>query len=62
VIPRHLAKTLRAAARRYPVITLTSPRQSGKTTLARAAFPRHEYVSLESPEHRVSVVSWKDWV
>ncbi len=28
------------------------PRQAGKTTLVRAAFPRHEYVSLESPDMR----------
>ncbi|MDM8007821.1 MAG: ATP-binding protein [Phycisphaerae bacterium] len=52
MIARHLSATLRAAARKYPVVTLTGPRQSGKTTLARAAFPGHEYVSLEDPGHR----------
>ena len=40
MIARHLAKTLRAAARDYPVVTVTGPRQSGKTTLVRATFPR----------------------
>jgi hypothetical protein len=34
------------------VVTLTGPRQSGKTTLAQAAFPRHAYVSLELPDQR----------
>jgi predicted AAA+ superfamily ATPase len=56
MIARHLSAALRAAARKYPVVTLTGPRQSGKTTLARAVFPRHEYVSLESPEHRAFAV------
>ena len=36
----------------YPVVTLTGPRQSGKTTLARAAFPAFDYVTLEDTESR----------
>ena len=56
MIARHLTKTLKAAARDYPVVTLTGPRQSGKTTLARAAFPRHRYVSLEDPDARTFAV------
>ena len=52
MIPRHLAKALRAAAQSYPVVTVTGPRQSGKTTLVRAAFPRHRYASLEDPQTR----------
>ena len=47
---RALAKELRAAARRMPVVTVTGPRQSGKTTLVRHTFPRHAYVSLERPD------------
>jgi len=34
------------------VVTLTGPRQSGKTFLARATFPNHAYVSLEDPDER----------
>lgn len=49
---RALAKELQAAARRMPVVTLTGPRQSGKTTLVRHTFPRHAYVSLERPDER----------
>ena len=52
MIPRQLAATLLEAVRRYPVTTLTGPRQSGKTTLLRAAFPEHDYVSLEAPDER----------
>ena len=49
---RHLTKVLRASAKAYPVVTVTGPRQSGKTTLVRAVFPRHRYASLEDPDTR----------
>lgn len=52
VIRRVLTSHLLAAARRYPVVTLTGPRQSGKTTLCRAAFPRKPYANLERPNVR----------
>ena len=52
MIPRTLTPVLLKAATRYPVVTLTGPRQSGKTTLAKAAFPGHAYVSLEQPDER----------
>ena len=51
-IPRDLAPRLLQAAQTAPSITLTGPRQSGKTTLARALFPAHSYVSLEAPDTR----------
>ena len=43
---------LTRVAGQYPVLTLTGPRQSGKTTLLRATFPQHHYVSLEAPDAR----------
>ena len=49
---RALAPRLKDAARRYPVVTLTGPRQSGKTTLVRAALRGHAYASLEEPDVR----------
>ncbi len=52
MIPRHLAETVVRAARAYPVVTVTGPRQSGKTTLVRAAFPHMEYANLEMPDVR----------
>jgi len=52
VLERTLSTKLEEDARHYPVITITGPRQSGKTTLARAAFPDHDYASLEDPELR----------
>lgn len=39
-------------ANQYPVLTVTGPRQSGKTTLAKKLFPNKTYVSLENPDTR----------
>lgn len=55
-IRRTLERKLRNAARQYPVVTVTGPRQSGKTTLVRATFPRHAYISLEAPDDRAFAV------
>ncbi len=52
MIQRTLEPTLRKAAGQYPVVTLTGPRQSGKTTLVRSAFGDHRYASLEAPDVR----------
>jgi predicted AAA+ superfamily ATPase len=52
LIPRTLQPRLRKAAREYPIVTLTGPRQSGKTTLARSAFAQYAYVSLEDPDQQ----------
>jgi predicted AAA+ superfamily ATPase len=43
---------LRALGRQFPIVTVTGPRQAGKTTLCRAAFPEKPYVSLEAPDVR----------
>jgi len=52
MISRILASTLSERARQYPVVTLTGPRQSGKTTLCRVTFPDKPYVNLESLDVR----------
>jgi predicted AAA+ superfamily ATPase len=52
MIQRDIAPVLRGAALQYPVVTLTGPRQSGKTTLARSQFPHLPYTSLEDPDQR----------
>ena len=52
MIHRDLAEELERAATWAPSITLTGPRQSGKTTLCQAVFPDHPYISLESPDDR----------
>jgi hypothetical protein len=50
VIEREAEQTLLRLARGFPVVALTGPRQSGKTTLARAAFPDKPYLTLEDPD------------
>ncbi len=52
MIVRDLAPKLTEAAQTWPSITLTGPRQSGKTTLCRALFPQHRYETLEAPDVR----------
>jgi len=52
MIPRFATPLLDELRAGYPVITITGPRQSGKTTLARVAFPDKPYVSLETPDER----------
>ena len=52
MITRDLTSRLEKSARTFPSITLTGPRQSGKTTLCRAIFPEHRYTTLESPDVR----------
>lgn len=52
MIKRDLQPTLLHWAAKYPVVTLTGPRQSGKTTLCKAAFPGKPYASLEPLETR----------
>jgi predicted AAA+ superfamily ATPase len=52
MIPRHASTTLQRLATGFPVLAITGPRQSGKTTLARSLFSDKAYVSLENPEER----------
>ncbi|MCA8973624.1 MAG: AAA family ATPase, partial [Planctomycetes bacterium] len=57
-ISRSMANRLREAARFFPAVFVGGCRQAGKTTLLRATFPDHRYVTLDVPsvaelaEHR----------
>jgi hypothetical protein len=55
MIERNAAVALKELARRYPVLTVTGPRQSGKTTLCRSLFADRQYVNLEPLDVRDSV-------
>lgn len=48
MIQRTIQVQLKKLAAVYPVVTITGPRQSGKTTLAKMTFPDYHYVSLEN--------------
>lgn len=51
ILDRNIEKTVLTLSRQYPVLTLTGPRQSGKTTLVKKLFPEKEYLSLENPDN-----------
>ena len=53
MIKRKIQQELAALAQEYKVVTITGPRQSGKTTLSRMQFPDYSYVNLEEPETRL---------
>lgn len=53
MIERTLQIKLLELTKKYPIVTLTGPRQSGKSTLLRHAFPNYKYVSLEDPDMRL---------
>jgi predicted AAA+ superfamily ATPase len=54
MLARSAEGTLRGLASRWPIVCVTGPRQSGKTTLCRYVFPDRAYVSLEAPDVRAS--------
>lgn len=52
IVQREIANAIHKVIDKYPIIALTGPRQSGKTTLLKAMFPDYRYVSLENPDIR----------
>lgn len=53
MIPRLITTTIQRLADSFPVVVLTGPRQSGKTTLVKVLFPDKPYISLENPDIRL---------
>lgn len=51
-IARTITKFIREQKTKFPVLGITGPRQSGKTTLLRHIFKDYTYVSLENPDLR----------
>lgn len=52
MIPREISHKLKALISTFPVVTIEGPRQSGKTTLAKMAFPDYAYANLEDSATR----------
>jgi len=55
MIERIIKRKTLLLARKFPVISVTGPRQSGKTTLIKSAFPDYRYETLEDPGTRLLV-------
>jgi predicted AAA+ superfamily ATPase len=50
MIDRQLFEKADTMLGKYPIITITGPRQSGKTTFVKQLRPNYQYVSLEEPD------------
>ena len=57
MIDRILGPQLKKLAEWYPIVSVTGPRQSGKSTLVQAAFPDYLYVNLEEPAVRARALA-----
>ena len=57
MIARDIAENCRRLWEQYPILTVTGPRQSGKTTLVKSLFTDCEYVNLEQPDIRDEALS-----
>ena len=52
MIDRRITPILQARLKKFPILTLTGPRQSGKSTLLRSYFPEYRYYNLERADIR----------
>ncbi|VAW29347.1 ATPase [hydrothermal vent metagenome] len=57
MISRKLSPHIQKMLGKFPVVSLTGPRQSGKTTLLKNAFPDYVYYNLERMDHRELIIS-----
>lgn len=55
MIARTIATKARQLSDKFPILTVTGPRQSGKTTLIKALFGQYDYHSLENPDERALI-------
>lgn len=52
MINRNITSEIKELTKGYPIVTLTGPRQSGKSTLLTNTFPGYEYITLEDVDMR----------
>lgn len=51
-IKRRIDEVIERTKNKFPILAITGPRQSGKTTLLKQLFPEYRYISLEDPNTR----------
>jgi uncharacterized protein len=52
MINRAIASQVEKMLTKYPIVSITGPRQSGKTTLVKMLRPEYKYITLENPTDR----------
>ncbi len=57
MIKRQITQEIKILAREFPVVAILGPRQSGKTTIAKHIFKKHQYVSLEDYDIRKMAIN-----
>ncbi|OGS21420.1 MAG: AAA family ATPase [Elusimicrobia bacterium RIFOXYA2_FULL_39_19] len=57
IIKRNISAELARLCKSYPIVTITGPRQSGKTTLVKSLFPQKPYFTFEDPDTRHLVLA-----
>ncbi|HNT49346.1 MAG TPA: ATP-binding protein [Cyclobacteriaceae bacterium] len=56
MIARHLAKKITSLRKQFPVLSLTGPRQTGKTTLLKSIYKDLPYITLEDIDNRTNAI------
>ncbi len=51
MLNRIISERLLKLSKKFPIISIMGPRQSGKTTLTKMAFQNYRYISLENPDN-----------
>lgn len=57
IIKRNLISYLKKILKKFPIVSVTGPRQSGKTTMLKSAFPDYKYYNLERIDYREMILS-----
>lgn len=57
IIKRNLISYLKKMLKKFPIVSVTGPRQSGKTTMLKSAFPDYKYYNLERIDYREMILS-----
>lgn len=56
-VKRDITKNVNELKKQFPIVAITGPRQSGKTTFLRDTFKKYRYISLENPDNRYYAIT-----
>ncbi|MGJ7024606.1 AAA family ATPase [Petrimonas sulfuriphila] len=58
MIARQIAPILQKRLEKFPILSLTGPRQSGKSALLKNCFPEYQYYNLERADYRQLMLTY----